>query len=43
MSLDEFLIAAQFGCMIASDRLMEIAGLILIECVAGKVEHTIIE
>ena len=40
MGIDEFLIAAQFGSMIASDALQVVGGLVLVEGRGGEVEHT---
>ena len=43
ISLDQLLIAAELGCMIASDALMEIGGIVLVEGVRGEVEHAVVE
>ena len=43
MTLHEFLITTQFGSMVTTDALVIVAGLVLIEGVRGKVQHTVVE
>ena len=43
VSLDEFLVAAELGGMIATDGLVIVGCLVLIERVAGEVQHAIVQ
>ena len=42
MRLNEFLIATQFGCMIATHRTVECTGVVVVEGGDGEVQHTIV-
>ena len=43
IGFDELLVAAQLGRMVAADGLVVVGSLVLVEGVAGKVEHTVVE
>ena len=43
MTFHELLVTTQFGSMIATDTLMIIAGLILVEGVRGEVQYPVVE
>ena len=43
VGIDQFLIAAQLGSMIAAHTLMVVTGLVLVEHIAGQVQHTVVE